>query len=206
MNLLTVGTIVECAYVKATDQTLFHTPGTDIPTFNFSDSWYTVETYGDFNRTTQIAHASYNHQRHSFIRYRHDGEWSSWREIVCVESPQIFDLPLTESLAPYVPCTYSKDQFGMVLLNINAKTTDHQDTLNGRTIIATLPEGYRPKNTCVVSAFARKHNNSKAYVTDTYIAEDGVVTCDIFAGDDAAGIIHFQCLFATGIIQPETIG
>ena len=43
--------------------------------------WFEVLTSGVSNRAFQLAIGCYSHQRHMFIRYKHDGTWSGWFQI-----------------------------------------------------------------------------------------------------------------------------
>ena len=51
------------------------------PESGYDAVWYEVSTIGTGNRAYQIAHGCYNNQNKSFIRYMHDGVWSSWKNI-----------------------------------------------------------------------------------------------------------------------------
>ena len=51
------------------------------PESGYDAIWYEVSTIGTGNRAYQIAHGCYSNQRKSFIRYMHDWEWSSWKNI-----------------------------------------------------------------------------------------------------------------------------
>lgn len=79
LNTLPLKSIKQVNISASADQSTLHTPRHELYGSTTTD-WYVVETYGRVNRTVQIAHAVYNHARQSFIRYKHDDTWSSWKE------------------------------------------------------------------------------------------------------------------------------
>lgn len=64
--------------------------------------------------------------------------------------PTEYDLSLSSQVKKYAMCNYSKDQFGKVTFNISIESVSGYLT-NGM-LIATLPEGFRPKERLVICA------------------------------------------------------
>ena len=82
-----------------------------------------------------------------------NGVWGEWVEFVTATPPQEYDLPLAEGVSA-VSSAYWKDQFGVVTGHFNVLASSSQT--GSSTVIATLPEGFRPSRqanaTAVVSS------------------------------------------------------
>ena len=66
--------------------------------------------------------------------------------------PQEYDLPLMDGIIPYsnnVKTSYSKDQFGMVIIHFSVKKSDGTPFEKGNVVIAKLPSGYVPQKRVV---------------------------------------------------------
>lgn len=78
---------------------------------------------------------------------------SDWVPYTTATPPQEFDLPLAEGVSA-VSSAYWKDQFGVVTGHFNVLASSSQT--GSSTVIATLPEGFRPSRqanaTAVVSS------------------------------------------------------
>lgn len=68
--------------------------------------------------------------------------WTSWYRFATATPPQEYSLPLTEGFTPITPCTYWRNQFSEVFVGGSTG-----GTITDGTVIATLPEGFRPKQT-----------------------------------------------------------
>ena len=73
---------------------------------------------------------------------QYDGTWTGWVKNTTATPPQEYPLPLTEGFTPITPCTYRKNQFSEVFVGGSTG-----GTITDGTVIATLPEGFRPKQT-----------------------------------------------------------
>ena len=72
---------------------------------------------------------------------RYDGTWTGWAKNTTATPPQEYSLPLTEGFTPITPCTYRKNQFSEVFVGGSTG-----GTITDGTVIAILPEGFRPTN------------------------------------------------------------
>ena len=70
---------------------------------------------------------------------QYDGTWTGWVKNTTATPPQEYPLPLTEGFTPITPCTYRKNQFSEVFVGGSTG-----GTITDGTVIATLPEGFRP--------------------------------------------------------------
>ena len=73
---------------------------------------------------------------------RYDGTWTGWAKNTTETPPQEYPLPLTEGFTPITPCNYRKNQFSEVFVGGSAG-----GLIEDGAVIATLPEGFRPKQT-----------------------------------------------------------
>ena len=113
------------------------------------------------------------------------GVWTPWRKISIATPPQEYSLPLTEGFTPITPCTYRKNQFSEVFVG---GSTD--GTITDGTVIATLPEGFRPKQTVERPAtFAVSGAQAAGSVT---IMPDGNISAH---GQSAASGVVFSANF-----------
>lgn len=67
--------------------------------------------------------------------------WNPWKPLATAVFPQEFDLPLEGGFSKYYCAKYSKTQDGMVTVTL---WISGSGAANAETIIATLPEGFRP--------------------------------------------------------------
>ena len=113
------------------------------------------------------------------------GVWTPWRKISIATPPQEYSLPLTEGFTPITPCTYRKNQFSEVFVGGSTG-----GTITDGTVIATLPEGFRPKQTVERPAtFAVSGSQAAGSVT---IMPDGNVSVH---GQSAASGVVFSANF-----------
>ena len=74
------GFYTDIFFEPAEDQSPYHTPLGESGVKEAA--WYTVFTLGNSStRLTQIALMPYSHERKTYIRYEHDGEWSKWQKV-----------------------------------------------------------------------------------------------------------------------------
>ena len=79
--------------------------------------------------------------------------WQDWKQIVLATPPQEFDLPLESSFQNFLQehSVYRKDQFGVVNLDISVQPVSE---IAVDTVIAYLPEGFRPAKNKRAAAIA----------------------------------------------------
>lgn len=68
--------------------------------------------------------------------------WSGWVKQSTAEPPQEYSLPLAEGLVQSSASWYSMDQFNQV--HVHGAISAGSGSLEWDTLVATLPEGYRP--------------------------------------------------------------
>lgn len=116
---------------------------------------------------------------------QYDGTWTGWVKNTTATPPQEYPLPLTEGFTPITPCTYRKNQFSEVFVGGSTG-----GTITDGTVIATLPEGFRPKQTVERPAtFAVSGSQAAGSVT---IMPDGNVSVH---GQSAASGVVFSANF-----------
>lgn len=83
-----------------------------------------------------------------YLAYRNNGDpgWDDWRQLATATPPQEYALPLAAGIVniPDYTSTYSKDQFGRVMINLYLDRADGSAFTTWHEMLATLPEGYRP--------------------------------------------------------------
>ena len=116
---------------------------------------------------------------------RYDGTWTGWAKNTTATPPQEYPLPLAEGFTPITPCTYRKNQFSEVFVGGSTG-----GTITDGAVIATLPEGFRPKQTVERPAtFAVSGSQVAGSVT---IMPDGNVSVH---GQSAASGVVFSANF-----------
>ena len=116
---------------------------------------------------------------------RYDGTWTGWAKNTTATPPQEYSLPLTEGFTPITPCTYRRNQFNEVFVGGSTG-----GTMTDGTVIATLPEGFRPKQTVERPAtFAVSGSQAAGSVT---IMPDGNISVH---GQSAASGVVFSANF-----------
>ena len=118
------------------------------------------------------------------------GVWTPWRKISIATPPQQFDLPMAEGLIQSSASWYSKDQFGQV--HVHGAISAGSGSLGRDTLVATLPEGYRPGAKIEAPAtFASGGTSGSGAVA---VAADGTIKAfsDISA---AQKVVYFDLFF-----------
>ena len=97
--------------------------------------------------------------------------WTGWMEQACATPPQQFNLPLADGLIQSSASWYSKDQFGQV--HVHGAISAGSGSLEWDTLVATLPEGYRPSAKIEsAAAFASGVENGPGSVA---VSADGTI-------------------------------
>ena len=86
-----------------------------------------------------------SHNGSAVIKTRGYSGWGPWRKLAMAEPPAIMALPLAAGFTNWnqINSTYRKDDAGMVHIVLSLQPSGKEAVTNG-TIVATLPEGYRP--------------------------------------------------------------
>ncbi|WNX85798.1 pyocin knob domain-containing protein [Agathobaculum sp. NTUH-O15-33] len=110
-----------------------------------SDCGWGIMVVGSYIDTT--FQELYTLANRSFTRMRaSDVNWSSWARLATATPPQEYALPLAAGIVniPDYTSTYSKDQFGRVMINLYLDRADGSAFTTWHEMLAILPEGYRP--------------------------------------------------------------
>ena len=106
--------------------------------------WGTLSVTGDQNTALQIVSDHINKQFWKRT-YRNSSIWSEWIPIPTATPPQEYDLSLADGISG--TAKYCKTQEGVVLIRGWVQNLAKPE--QGKpSIIATLPEGFRPRNNC----------------------------------------------------------
>ena len=92
-----------------------------------------------------IATNPYTKTRYLGVLYAND--WSGWTELLSAGTPKEYDLLLSDGISIYSSNSktcYSKNGFGMVMVNFAVKKTDGTPFDVGQITVAKLPDGYVP--------------------------------------------------------------
>lgn len=119
------------------------------------------------------------------------GHWMEWQYLAIATPPQQFDLPMADGLIQSSASWYSKDQFGQV--HVHGAISAGSGSLGWDTLVATLPEGYRPSAKLEsAAAFASGGENGPGAVA---VSTDGTIKVfpDISAAQKAA---YFDLFFS----------
>lgn len=104
--------------------------------------------------------------------------------IATATPPQEYDLPLMESVVSELyPCKYSKNSFGMVVVNIGISIAEAAEGA----VIATLPVGFRPPYRVANAGVVLTENGRIAVSFD--ILENGGICLFGEAGKLTSGIL-----------------
>ena len=130
----------------------------------------------------------------TYTNTTYDGEWIGWTKLPTAIPPQEYDIPLESGISNLVKSAYSKDQFGIVRVNISIQA----ERLSGMNIrIGTLPVGFRPAvSRVVVPGFLRNDATESEYqanVCALVVYNDGSIFCDTYqySGAVAQGQLRF---------------
>lgn len=123
------------------------------------------------------------------------GTWLGWKMLATATPPQQFDLPLAEGLIQSSASWYSKDQFNQV--HVHGAISAGSGSLGWDTLVATLPEGYRPSEKVEAAAtFASGGTSGSGAVA---VSADG--TIKVFPDISATQkVVYFDLFFlASGL-------
>lgn len=125
-----------------------------------------------------------------YIRVGSGEVWDDWDILATATPPQQFDLPMAEGLIQSSASWYSKDQFGQV--HVHGAISAGSGSLGWDTLVATLPEGYRPSEKVEAAAtFASGGTSGSGAVA---VAVDGTIKAfpDI---SSAQKVVYFDLFF-----------
>ncbi|WRS28611.1 pyocin knob domain-containing protein [Oscillospiraceae bacterium MB08-C2-2] len=105
---------------------------------------------------------------------RYNSTWSGWKELATAEPLQELAIPFATEYKSAGESTYFKSQDKVVSLNIDCMRKDAGDIISG-SIIATLPEGYRPSRNIMCICLARELSGNTSNYGHAYIRLDGSV-------------------------------
>lgn len=148
-------------------------------------------------RRTVVA-VLYDPTRQSQIAIRpafNDAWLLEWTYIPITTKPQVYNLPLAEGLIQSSASWYSKDQFNQV--HVHGAISAGSGSLEWDTLVATLPEGYRPSEKVEAAAtFASGGTSGSGAVA---VSTDGAIK--VFPDISAAQkVVYFDLFFlASGL-------
>lgn len=121
-----------------------------------------------------------------------DGQEFDIFDVAIATPPQEFSLPLAAGIDPYGKSTYWKTQEGICFVNIAAHSSS-ASIIDG-SIIATLPEGFRPDMDTYAAGHGFTHSGTRIAL-DVQVSPDGTIKiwtasaleyCSCFVGFVAA--------------------
>ena len=119
--------------------------------------------------------------------------WTEWVKVAGRTSPQEFDLPLADGYTQNNGCKYSKDQFGVVRVTFNLSKA--AGTIAGGEVVATLPEGFRPKRYwgCVAIGNNIPSDASTRHPVVVQVATNGEISASMMVETDQAKLRAMVC-------------
>lgn len=126
-----------------------------------------------------------------WIQYGRPSGWTDWIHIATATPPQEYDLPLAEGLIQSSASWYSMDQFNQVHVH-GAISAGSSGSLGWDTLVATLPEGYRPS--VKIEAAATFDSDGTSGCGAVAVSEDGTIKAfpDISAPKK---VVYFDVVF-----------
>lgn len=97
-------------------------------------------------------------------------EWFGWIPQATATPPAVYDLPLVAGISNVRSCKYWKNQFGEVGFII---TCGVSSSVLDNSIIATLPEGYRPQSPIVFGTHAMTSDGQRIGGLSLDVFENG---------------------------------
>lgn len=109
--------------------------------------------------------------------------WNPWKPIASATPPQEFDLPLESSFQNFLQerSVYGKDQFSVVNLDISVQPVSE---IAVDTVIAYLPEGFRPAKNKRAAAIAVTPEN-ECIAFPLFVGTSGMVSIAFFSAQPA---------------------
>ena len=101
-------------------------------------------------------------------------EIKEWVLLAHASAPQQYDMTLYGGLLGRAK--YSKDQFGMVWLDINVHISETEDKITHNFLVSHLPEGFRPKDNTLIPVWVGKgeKDNTKMIGNIIVYADGGI--------------------------------
>lgn len=111
------------------------------------------------------------------------GQWTKWVLQATATPPQEFDLPLESAFQNFLQerSVYRKDQFGVVNLDISVQPVSE---IAVDTVIAYLPEGFRPAKNKRAAAIAVTPEN-ECIAFPLFVGTSGMVSIAFFSAQSA---------------------
>lgn len=110
-------------------------------------------------------------------------DWVDWQQVAIAAPPQEFDLPLESAFQNFLQerSVYRKDQFGVVNLDISVQPVSE---IAVDTVIAYLPEGFRPAKNKRAAAIAVTPEN-ECIAFPLFVGTSGMVSIAFFSAQPA---------------------
>lgn len=122
-------------------------------------------------------------QRQTWTNITSSNQWTGWRPQALAIKPQEFDLPLESSFQNFLQerSVYRKDQFSVVNLDISVQPVSE---IAVDTVIAYLPEGFRPAKNKRAAAIAVTPEN-ECIAFPLFVGTSGMVSIAFFSAQPA---------------------
>lgn len=138
-----------------------------------------LECYKDYARRTQfvISPPTDNTPLHAWISQTADGaHWTSKILATC-ETPEVHELPLASDCIATEVCYYYRTQEN--ICHVKFAVTHSSGTIPpGNFLVATLPEGFRPKENIWRPAFGLTNRTLADAFANAHICTDGKIIID----------------------------
>lgn len=136
-----------------------------------------LASYGDTSSTFSALWMRDNYMSGSERR------WTEWVKVAIAAPPQEFDLPLESAFQNFLQerSVYRKDQFGVVNLDISVQPVFE---IAVDTVIAYLPEGFRPAKNKRAAAIAVTPEN-ECIAFPLFVGTSGMVSIAFFSAQPA---------------------
>lgn len=122
-------------------------------------------------------------QRQTWTNITSSNQWTGWKPQALAIKPQEFDLPLESSFQNFLQerSVYRKDQFSVVNLDISVQPVSE---IAVDTVIAYLPEGFRPAKNKRAAAIAVTPEN-ECIAFPLFVGASGMVSIAFFSAQPA---------------------
>ena len=186
------GSVLEAALTLEPGLYIVDTKATDTPV---SGIWYYAKIYDVFSDHRILELYSGAAEGHKEIYYNtynpNDSDWKGWYHFATATPPQEYGLPLAEGLIQSSASWYNMDQFNQVHVH-GAISAGSSGSLGWDTLVATLPEGYRPS--VKIEAAATFDSDGTSGCGAVAVSEDGTIKAfpDISA---TKKVVYFDVVF-----------
>ena len=116
--------------------------------------------------------------------------WGPWVQIATATPPQEYDLPLAAGWSTEGRCRYYKNQFNVVTIELDVNSESY--TGGKYSLVATLPEGFRPTRTEVLTGSILKYDLYETIKTAQFVVDvqgNISIRCPVFDGHVYARVI-----------------